>query len=165
MKAPPFEYVRPTRLQDAIGFLAEHGADAKVLAGGQSLVPMLAFRVASPRFLVDIGCIPGLNRITIDNDGIRLGALVRWRDIERSVELQRAHPLLVEAIRHVAHYQIRIAARSAEASRMPTRRQKCRASQSPARRRSSLRDRVVSEQFRRPSCLPARFPRRWNQMS
>jgi carbon-monoxide dehydrogenase medium subunit len=107
MKAPPFEYVRPTRLQDAIGFLAEHGADAKVLAGGQSLVPMLAFRMASPRFLVDIGCIPGLNRITIDNDGIRLGALVRWRDIERSVELQRAHPLLVEAIRHVAHYQIR----------------------------------------------------------
>ncbi len=107
MKAPRFEYVRPTRLEDAIGFLARHGGDAKAIAGGQSLVPMMAFRLAAPRLLVDIGRIPGLNGIAVDDDGIRLGALVRWRDIERSAELQRAHPLLVEAVRHVAHYQIR----------------------------------------------------------
>jgi len=107
MKATQFEYLRPARLEEAIGLLAEHGADAKPIAGGQSLVPMMAFRLAAPRFLVDIGRIPGLNRISIDDNGIQIGALVRWRDIERSAELSRAHPLLVEAIRHVAHYQIR----------------------------------------------------------
>jgi carbon-monoxide dehydrogenase medium subunit len=68
---------------------------------------MLAFRLAAPRFLVDIGRISELRRIAIDTGGIRLGALARWRDIERNEELRRAHPLLVEAIRHVAHYQIR----------------------------------------------------------
>jgi aerobic carbon-monoxide dehydrogenase medium subunit len=107
MKASRFEYLRPTRLEDAVGFLAQHGADAKAIAGGQSLVPMMAFRLAAPRFLVDIGRIPGLNNITIDNNGIRLGALVCWRDIERHAQLEHAHPLLVHAIRHVAHYQIR----------------------------------------------------------
>jgi carbon-monoxide dehydrogenase medium subunit len=107
MKAPPFEYVRPDRLETALEFLAENGEQAKVIAGGQSLVPMLAFRLAAPRLLVDIGRIPDLKRLTIDAGGIRLGALTRWRDIERNEELQRAHPLLVEAVRHVAHYQIR----------------------------------------------------------
>jgi carbon-monoxide dehydrogenase medium subunit len=107
MKAPRFDYVRPDRLETAIAFLAEHGDEAQVIAGGQSLVPMLAFRLAAPHFLVDIGRIPGLRCFAIDADGIRLGALTRWRDIERNDELQRAHPLLVEATRHIAHYQIR----------------------------------------------------------
>jgi carbon-monoxide dehydrogenase medium subunit len=107
MKAPSFDYVRPDRLDTAIEFLTAHGDDAKVIAGGQSLVPMLAFRLAAPRFLVDIGRISELRRIAIDTGGVRLGALARWRDIERNEELRRAHPLLVEAIRHVAHYQIR----------------------------------------------------------
>jgi carbon-monoxide dehydrogenase medium subunit len=106
MKASRFEYLRPTRLEDAIGFLSRYGADAKAIAGGQSLVPMMAFRLATPRYLIDIGRIPDLNRIRIEADGIRIGALVRWRDIERSMPLQ-AHPLLVEAVRHIAHYQIR----------------------------------------------------------
>jgi carbon-monoxide dehydrogenase medium subunit len=107
MKAPSFDYVRPDRLDTAIEFLTAHGDDAKVIAGGQSLVPMLAFRLAAPRFLVDIGRIAELRHIAIDADGVRLGALARWRDIERNEKLHRAHPLLVEAIRHVAHYQIR----------------------------------------------------------
>jgi carbon-monoxide dehydrogenase medium subunit len=107
MKASRFEYLRPTRLEDAIGLLSRYGADAKAIAGGQSLVPMMAFRLAAPRYLIDIGRIPGLNRIAIETDAIRIGALVRWRDIERSTPLQHAHPLLVEAVRHVAHYQIR----------------------------------------------------------
>jgi carbon-monoxide dehydrogenase medium subunit len=107
MKASRFDYFRPTRLEDAIALLAEHGSEAKAIAGGQSLVPMMAFRLAEPRFLVDIGRIPGLNGIATDHDVIRIGALVRWRDIERSPELQVAHPLLVEAVRHIAHYQIR----------------------------------------------------------
>jgi CO/xanthine dehydrogenase FAD-binding subunit len=107
MKAASFEYVRPDRLESAIAFLTEHGDQAKVIAGGQSLVPMLAFRLTTPRFIVDIGRISELRRVGIDAGGIRLGALARWRDIERNEELHRAHPLLVEAIRHVAHYQIR----------------------------------------------------------
>lgn len=107
MKAPRFDYIRPDRLEAAIAFLAEHRDEAKVIAGGQSLVPMLAFRLAAPRFLVDIGSIAQLKGIATDAGGIRLGALTRWRDIERNEQLQRAHPLLVEAITHVAHYQIR----------------------------------------------------------
>jgi carbon-monoxide dehydrogenase medium subunit len=107
MKAASFEYVRPDRLESAIAFLAEHGDEAKVIAGGQSLVPLLAFRLTAPRFLVDIGRISELRRVAIDAGGIQLGALARWRDIERNKELHRAHPLLVEATRHVAHYQIR----------------------------------------------------------
>jgi carbon-monoxide dehydrogenase medium subunit len=107
MKASGFEYFRPSGLDEAVALLARYGADAKAIAGGQSLVPMMAFRLATPHYLVDIGRIEGLDRIVIEPSGVRLGALVRWRDIERSVELRQAHPLLVEAIRHVAHYQIR----------------------------------------------------------
>jgi aerobic carbon-monoxide dehydrogenase medium subunit len=107
MKAPPFEYIRAAQLKDAIAALAQYGPHAKAIAGGQSLVPMLAFRLAGPRFLIDIGRIPDLKHIIIEDNVIRLGALVRWRDIERSAPLRRAHPLLCEAVRHVAHYQIR----------------------------------------------------------
>ena len=119
-------------------FLAENGDQAKVIAGGQSLVPMLAFRLAAPRFLVDIGSIPDLKRLTIDAGGIRLGALTRWRDIERNEELQRAHPLFVEAVRMWRTIRSVIAERSAAVSRMPIRRLKCRASQSLARQKSWL---------------------------
>ncbi|MGA8821419.1 MAG: FAD binding domain-containing protein, partial [Pseudolabrys sp.] len=78
MKASRFNYFRPTRLEDAIALLAAHGREAKAIAGGQSLVPMMAFRLVTPRFLVDIGRIPSLNRIAVGHDAIRIGALVRW---------------------------------------------------------------------------------------
>jgi carbon-monoxide dehydrogenase medium subunit len=107
MKPARFDYARPDSLEGAIALLAAHGGDAKVIAGGQSLMPMLNFRLAAPRVLIDIGRIAGLNQISAGNDGVRLGALVRWRDIERHPTLATAHPLLVEAIGHVAHYQIR----------------------------------------------------------
>ena len=68
---------------------------------------MLAFRLAAPRLLVDIGRIQNLNRIAVGPDGVRLGSQVRWRDIERDAKLGATHPLLCEAVRHVAHYQIR----------------------------------------------------------
>src|SRR5215831_19867841 len=102
MKLPPFEYAAPTTLKDAVALLAAHAGDAKAIAGGQSLVPMLAFRLAAPALLVDLRKIPDLDRITIAPDGVRLGAMVRWRDIEDDARLATAHPLLKAAISHVA---------------------------------------------------------------
>ena len=107
MKLPPLDYACPATLAEAVALLAAHNGEAKPIAGGQSLMPMLAFRVASPSLLVDLRRLPDLNRITIADDGVRLGAMVRWRDIEDDVRLRAAHPLLAAAIAHVAHYQIR----------------------------------------------------------
>jgi carbon-monoxide dehydrogenase medium subunit len=107
MKPASFDYLRPDTLDEAIALLVQHEGDAQPIAGGQSLMPMLAFRVVAPRLLVDISRIPELGRISIGNDGVHLGALVRWRDIERDPRLLDAHPLLCAAIAHVAHYQIR----------------------------------------------------------
>src|SRR5580658_513016 len=107
MKLPPFEYSCPTSLSDAVALLAEHGAEAKPLAGGQSLVPMLAFRVAAPALVIDLRKLKELQQIKISDHGVTLGAMVRWRDILDDARLRSAHPLLVDAISHVAHYQIR----------------------------------------------------------
>jgi len=107
MKLPRFEYACPATLAEAVALLASHDGEAKAIAGGQSLVPMLAFRIASPALLVDLKKLPGLKEIKIGNDGVRLGAMVRWRDILDDARLRRAHPLLVAAVEHVAHYQIR----------------------------------------------------------
>ena len=107
MKLPPFEYACPATINEAVALLAGHNGEAKALAGGQSLMPMMAFRVAQPSLLVDLRKLPGLKEIKIDPDGVRLGALVRWRDILDDQRLAAAHPLLKEAISHVAHYQIR----------------------------------------------------------
>jgi aerobic carbon-monoxide dehydrogenase medium subunit len=107
MKLPPFEYSCPEKLADAVALLAAHNGEAKALAGGQSLVPMLAFRVASPSLIVDLRKLGELRRIDISEDGITLGAMVRWREILEDEKLRVAHPLLAAAIGHVAHYQIR----------------------------------------------------------
>ena len=107
MKLPPFEYACPTSLNEAVALLASHDGEAKPLAGGQSLMPMMAFRVAQPTLLVDLRKLSDLRGIRIGADGVRLGALVRWRDILDDKRLETAHPLLKAAISHVAHYQIR----------------------------------------------------------
>lgn len=107
MKLPSLDYTCPATLTEAIAALAGHDGEAKVIAGGQSLMPMLAFRLAAPKLLVDIGRLPGLDRIDISDDGVDLGALVTWRMIERDARLAQAHPLLAAAIAHVAHYQVR----------------------------------------------------------
>ena len=106
MKLPPFDYACPTTLPEAIALLASHD-DAKPIAGGQSLVPMLAFRLAQPTLLVDLRKLADLRGIRISDAGVTLGAMVRWRDIEDDERLATAHPLLKAAIAHVAHYQIR----------------------------------------------------------
>ena len=107
MKLPPFEYACPTSVSEAVALLASRDGEAKPLAGGQSLVPMLAFRVASPSLLVDLRKLAELRQIRITQDGVALGAMVRWREILDDARLTTAHPLLVAAIEHVAHYQIR----------------------------------------------------------
>src|SRR5436853_1751887 len=107
MKFAPFDYAAPTSVAEAVALLAQAGGKAKALAGGQSLLPTMAFRMATPTLLVDLCKIPGLDKIAIDDNGVRLGARVRWRDIEEDTRLKTAHPLLVAAIQHVAHYQIR----------------------------------------------------------
>src|SRR5580704_12970632 len=107
MKLPPFDYACPTTLPEAVQLLAARDGDAKALAGGQSLVPMLAFRLAQPTLLVDLRKLPELREIKISASGVTLGAMVRWRDIEEDERLAGAHPLLKAAISHVAHYQIR----------------------------------------------------------
>jgi len=106
MKLPAFEYACPATVAEAVTLLASRD-EAKLLAGGQSLVPMMAFRIASPSLLVDLRKLSELRRIDITKDGVRLGAMVRWRDIEDDARLDTAHPLLKAAIAHVAHYQIR----------------------------------------------------------
>lgn len=107
MKPPRFDYAAPASLDEAVRLLAARNGAAKVLSGGQSLMPLLAFRLAAPELLVDLKKVRGLDTITIGADGVTLGARVRWVDIEGDARLARAHPLLAEAVRHVAHYQIR----------------------------------------------------------
>ncbi|HEX3414556.1 MAG TPA: xanthine dehydrogenase family protein subunit M [Stellaceae bacterium] len=106
MKPPSFEYRAPETLEEAVALLAADPA-ARPIAGGQSLIPVLAFRLATPSMLVDLRRLPGLGDIVVDADGVRLGAKVRWRDIEDDSRLAVAHPLLRAAVAHVAHYQIR----------------------------------------------------------
>ena len=106
MKPPPFAYVRAGSVEEALALLAEHGDDAKVLAGGQSLVPLLNFRLARPELLIDINEVEELDRLEL-NGTLRIGALTRQATIEGSAEIREHVPLLHEAIRFVAHPQIR----------------------------------------------------------
>lgn len=107
MKLPPLSYHRAESVDRAIALLVEYQGDAKIIAGGQSLVPMLAYRLIAPSALVDIGRIKELRSIKVDGKGLLLGALTPWCDIESSAEIAAANPLLHDAISHVAHYQIR----------------------------------------------------------
>ncbi|HEY0878226.1 MAG TPA: xanthine dehydrogenase family protein subunit M [Zeimonas sp.] len=107
MKAPFLEYLRASSLDHALAVLAEHGEDARVLAGGQSLMPALNMRLQSPQLLVDIGAIDELRGIAVDDGVVRIGALARHRDVEESEVIERHVPLIREAIRHVAHPAIR----------------------------------------------------------
>jgi len=106
MKPAPFRYHAPGSLEEAVGLLASL-EDSKVLAGGQSLVPLLNFRLARPAHLVDINRLPGLDRIYERDGGVAVQALVRQADALRSATLGRLCPLVPEALQHVAHQVIR----------------------------------------------------------
>ena len=103
MKPPPFEYYAPTSVEEAAALLAEHGDDAKVLAGGQSLIPLLSLRLARPSVLVDLNGIAALSFI----DGGTIGAMTRHRTVERSAAIARDVPLLAAAMPFIGHAAIR----------------------------------------------------------
>jgi carbon-monoxide dehydrogenase medium subunit len=107
LKLPSINYASPRSVAEAVHLLAKHEGEAQIISGGQSLMPMLAFRLAAPSLLVDLRRVSGLDRIEIEGEAVVLGAKVRWRDIENDSRLATAHPLLAEAVRHVAHYQVR----------------------------------------------------------
>lgn len=107
MKAPPFTYHRPATLDGALALLAEHGDDAKVLAGGQSLVPLMALRMGQPAHVVDIGGIAELAQIAILDPGLGIGAMVRHAQAERSTEVDMFAPLVKQALPWVGHRAIR----------------------------------------------------------
>lgn len=107
MKFAEFDYRAPSTPAEVVQLLAQRPGEAKIIAGGQSLLPTMAYRLAQPAMLVDLKGVQGLDGITPDGAVLRLGARTRWRDIEASALLATAHPLLQEAVRHVAHYQVR----------------------------------------------------------
>ncbi|HEX9801139.1 MAG TPA: xanthine dehydrogenase family protein subunit M [Thermoanaerobaculia bacterium] len=108
MKPAPFDYVAARSLDEALEALAERADDAKALAGGQSLIPVLNFRLAQPAVLVDLNRVAGLDSVIEEaGGGLRLGALVRQRSLERDPRIARRAPLLAEATAYVAHPQIR----------------------------------------------------------
>lgn len=108
MKPPSFDYIAPSSLDEALGVLAEKGGEAKILAGGQSLVPVLNFRLAQPSLLVDLNGLIELDYIDVDDAGtVRIGAMTRQRSLERDPRMQVAAPLLAETMPLIAHPQIR----------------------------------------------------------
>src|SRR5258708_26485504 len=102
-----FDYQSPTPPEEAVGWLAKRGDDAKVRAGGKSLIPLLKLRFAQPALTLDIGRIPGLADIKRDDGHVRVGALARHVDIERSEDLAKLVPLMVEAVRWIADPLVR----------------------------------------------------------
>ena len=107
MKAPDFQYVKPKTVDECLALLAEHGDAAHVLAGGQSLMPLLNLRLAAPAVLIDINGLGDLGGIRESGDMITIGALTRHEQIAASPIVQRRLPLLAEAAPHIAHVAIR----------------------------------------------------------
>ncbi len=107
MKPAPFRYHAPESLENAVALLAEHGDEAKPLAGGQSLVPMLSLRLASFEHLVDLNGVASLSSIARTNGSLRIGAMVRQATAEHSPEVAGAVPLLSRALPLIGHFQIR----------------------------------------------------------
>ena len=107
MKPAPFEYFRPQSLDEALVLLAEHGGDAKPLAGGQSLIPAMNFRLATPSVLVDLNGLGELNYIRDESGDVRIGAMTRQRVVERSTVVSDRVPLIAETMPHIAHPAIR----------------------------------------------------------
>src|SRR5689334_19511673 len=107
MKPPVFDYATPATLAEATALLAQYDGEAKVLSGGQSLVPLLNMRLARPAVLVDLARIPDLDYVRSDGDGFAIGAMTRQRTVELSSQVQAQHPLLHAGLLLIAHPQNR----------------------------------------------------------
>jgi carbon-monoxide dehydrogenase medium subunit len=107
MKPPRFQYAAPRLLDEALTLLNQYGDEAKILAGGQSLVPLLNMRLAGPSYIVDINHISELHYIEPEDGYLSIGAAVRQRQVERSALVKEQFPLLVEVVEHIGHMQIR----------------------------------------------------------
>jgi len=107
MLPPPFDYVAPRSLDEVLDLLAEHGDEAKVLAGGQSLIPVLKLRLGEPALLVDINRLEGLDALEEEGGQLRVGALVRHRDAERSALLRERYPTMAAAAPQVSDPLVR----------------------------------------------------------
>lgn len=107
MKPAPFEYYVPDSIEQTVELMREHGDEGKILAGGQSLVPAMNFRVVQPAVLVDINRVPGLGYIRQEGDVLRVGAMTRERQLEFDPLIAKGTPLLAEALPFIAHPQIR----------------------------------------------------------
>src|SRR5438105_8395209 len=102
-----FDYVAPTTLAEAVSLLAEHKDDAKILAGGHSLIPAMKLRLAQPQLLIDIGRIKDLSYIRVDEGQLRIGAMTTHYQIESSERLKKICPLLPECAAHIGDVQVR----------------------------------------------------------
>lgn len=107
MIPPAFEYLRPSTIPEAIGFLQQFGDDAKILSGGQSLIPMMKFRLARPAYLIDINRIAGLSYIREEGGYLKIGALTREAELEHSPLIQSRFPIIHDTTRVVADPQVR----------------------------------------------------------
>lgn len=107
MKPPAFDYCGPKTLDEVLALLGRYGDDAKLLAGGQSLIPILNMRLAKPAVLIDLNAVAELGYIREEQGQLRIGALTRHVDVERSALVGKRQPLLAETVRHIGHLQIR----------------------------------------------------------
>src|SRR5215813_4907506 len=107
MKPAPFEYHRPASLAETFDLLDRYGDEGRILAGGQSLVPTLNMRLVTPRAVIDINHLPGLDAIRMTPEGLVIGALVRQETVEHSALVREHAPLIAAAMPHVGHTAIR----------------------------------------------------------
>ena len=107
MKPAKFDYFAPTSLNEALELLGQHGADGKVLAGGQSLMPMMNLRLVRPAVVIDINRVAGLSGISASDGSVTVGALTRQRDLQGSDVIRDVFPMMSAAISHIGHFQIR----------------------------------------------------------
>lgn len=107
MKAAAFGVVRADSVEEVLDALAEHGDEARVIAGGQSLGPLMALRLAAPEVLVDLSRVSGLEALNVADDAVQIGAMVRQRTVEHSAPVRAAAPLVAEAVPHIGHTAIR----------------------------------------------------------
>ena len=107
MTSAPFEYHRPDSVEEALRLLSRYGGNAKLLAGGHSLVPLMKLRLASPEALIDLGKVKGLSGIRTGSDGLTIGATTTYYELESSMDIQQKAPLLAQAASQVADTQVR----------------------------------------------------------